>query len=220
MGIERIFIVSKSGGLIYSYDNQTPNYSNQPIEQVFSYPLPFKLGMIDNKVSVEFGESDGIKIGHILLNYNQHEVVGSRVEETGENVLELLQNKENYPVNLRFGIQKLTSNDKIIMASTFHTVFAFACQLSPVPHSSGISVVEADSFKFFCFQSITGTKFMCQTDIKMSDERADLFLRKIYELYSDFALKNPFYSLEMPIRADKFDEFLKQTIEAVDQRPV
>ena len=48
------------------------NYSNQPIEQVFSYPLPFKLGMIDNKVSVEFGESDGIKIGHILLNYNQH----------------------------------------------------------------------------------------------------------------------------------------------------
>ena len=24
MGIERIFIVSKSGGLIYSYDNQTP----------------------------------------------------------------------------------------------------------------------------------------------------------------------------------------------------
>ena len=31
--------------------------------------------------------------------------------------------------------------------------------------------------------------------------RADLFLRKIYELYADFALKNPFYSLEMPIRA-------------------
>ena len=51
------------------------------------------------------------------------------MEETGENVLELLQNKENYPVNLRFGLQKLTSNDKIIMASTFHTVFAFACQV-------------------------------------------------------------------------------------------
>ena len=57
------------------------------------------------------------------------EVVGSRVDETGENVLELLQNKENYPVSLRFGLQKLTSNDKIIMASTFHTVFAFACQV-------------------------------------------------------------------------------------------
>lgn len=28
----------------------------------------------------------------------------------------------------------------------------------------------------------------------------DALLRKIYEIYSDFALKNPFYSLEMPIR--------------------
>ena len=30
-------------------------------------------------------------------------------------------------------------------------------------------MVEADSFKFFCFQSITGTKFMCQADIKMRE---------------------------------------------------
>ena len=28
----------------------------------------------------------------------------------------------------------------------------------------------------------------------------DQLLDKIYELYADFALKNPFYSLEMPIR--------------------
>lgn len=28
----------------------------------------------------------------------------------------------------------------------------------------------------------------------------DALLRKIYEIYADFALKNPFYSLEMPIR--------------------
>ena len=30
MGIERIFIVSKSGGLIYSYDNQTPVSLSEP----------------------------------------------------------------------------------------------------------------------------------------------------------------------------------------------
>ena len=28
----------------------------------------------------------------------------------------------------------------------------------------------------------------------------DLFLRKVYELYTDYVLKNPFYSLDMPIR--------------------
>ena len=31
MGIERIFIVSKSGGLIYSYDNQTPVSLSEPL---------------------------------------------------------------------------------------------------------------------------------------------------------------------------------------------
>ena len=74
-------------------------------------------------------------------------MVGSRVDETGENVLEILQNKENYPVNLRFGLQKLTSNDKIIMASTFHTVFAFACQVRTQAgiHGPGLIQRSADS---------------------------------------------------------------------------
>ena len=30
----------------------------------------------------------------------------------------------------------------------------------------------------------------------------DQLLDKLYELYSDYALKNPFYSLEMPIRKE------------------
>ena len=36
MGIERIFIVSKSGGLIYSYDNQTPVRSTSLVDQLDS----------------------------------------------------------------------------------------------------------------------------------------------------------------------------------------
>ena len=44
----------------------------------------------------------------------------------------------------------------------------------------------------------TGLKFIVLTDPKQLG--MDIFLKKIYELYSDFALKNPFYSLDMPIR--------------------
>ena len=51
------------------------------------------------------------------------------------------------------------------------------------------------------------TYLKVQIENRESDERADLFLRKIYELYSDFALKNPFYSLEMPIRAGNHFHF-------------
>ena len=43
-----------------------------------------------------------------------------------------------------------------------------------------------------------GIKFIVLADPRQSG--IDALLRKIYEIYSDFALKNPFYSLEMPIR--------------------
>jgi len=48
----------------------------------------------------------------------------------------------------------------------------------------------------------------------------DVLLRKIYELYADFALKNPFYSLEMPIRCELFDTNLQSLLETVEKSGV
>lgn len=48
------------------------------------------------------------------------------------------------------------------------------------------------------FFHFAGIKFIILADPRQSG--IDTLLRKIYEIYSDFALKNPFYSLEMPIR--------------------
>lgn len=45
----------------------------------------------------------------------------------------------------------------------------------------------------------------------------DQLLDKIYELYADYALKNPFYSLEMPIRADLFDQNLQTAIDQIER---
>ena len=64
-GIYNIFIVSKSGGLIFHYDN--PKRTPIETEKTFSYPLDIKLEMGQKKVTVVFGERDGIKIGHSLL---------------------------------------------------------------------------------------------------------------------------------------------------------
>ena len=44
-------------------------------------------------------------------------------------------------------------------------------------------------------------------------QNMDVLLRKLYELYADFALKNPFYSIDMPIRAEKFDEAIRLLVE-------
>ena len=69
MGIYNIFIVSKSGGLIYHYDHNIPQ---RETEKTFSYPLDIKLELDGKRVTVVFGERDGIKIGHTLLRLVQN----------------------------------------------------------------------------------------------------------------------------------------------------
>jgi len=44
----------------------------------------------------------------------------------------------------------------------------------------------------------TGVKFIVVADHKHT--KVEELLKRIYELYSDYVLKNPFYSLDMPIR--------------------
>lgn len=48
----------------------------------------------------------------------------------------------------------------------------------------------------------------------------ELLLRRIYELYADFALKNPFYSLEMPIRCELFDKNLQVVLDQVEKNGI
>jgi len=49
--------------------------------------------------------------------------------------------------------------------------------------------------------NVVGIKFIVFTDPNRSSE--ELLLKKLYEIYSDYALKNPFYSLDMPIRYEQ-----------------
>ena len=130
-------------------------------------------------------------------------------------VFEIISNKENYPMNLKFGRPRITTNEKIILASTFYPLYALAVQLSPETQSSGIQELETDTFKLHCSQTVTGVKFLVVCDPKQNG--IDQLLEKIYELYSDYALKNPFYSLEMPIRADLFDQFLQVAIDQIER---
>lgn len=166
-------------------------------EKTFSYPLDLLLKLHDERVLVAFGQRDGIRVGHAVLAINGMDVNGKYTAD-GKEVLEYLGNPANYPVSIRFGRPRLTSNEKLMLASMFHSLFAIGSQLSPEQGSSGIEMLETDTFKLHCFQTLTGIKFVVLADPRQAG--IDSLLRKIYEIYSDFALKNPFYSLEMPIR--------------------
>lgn len=135
--------------------------------------------------------------------------------DDGQDALEFLEKQENFPVTLKFGRPKMTTNEKIFLASMFYPLFAIASQLSPEPKSSGIEILEADTFRLNCFQTLTGVKIMTVTDRQQTG--IENFLKRIYEIYADYALKNPFYSLEMPIRCELFDSNLKSILEQIEK---
>jgi len=211
MGIYHIFIVSKSGGLIFNYDHKVPETEH---EKTYSYPLDIQLKFENKRVQVAFGERDGVCIGHALLAVNGEPLTYKELPD-GRDVFEVLADKSNFPLNLKFGRPTITTNEKIVLASIFYPLFALAVQLSPEQGSSGIREIETDTFKLHCHQTLTGVKFVVVADRNQAG--VDQLLDKIYELYADFALKNPFYSLEMPIRADLFEEQLQVAIDQIER---
>ena len=64
MVIHGVYIVSKSGGLIFNHDNNIPRVET---EKVFNYPIDLKLEYEAKKVSVAFGQKDGIN-GNYHIN--------------------------------------------------------------------------------------------------------------------------------------------------------
>jgi hypothetical protein len=82
-------------------------------------------------------------------------------------------------------------------------------------HSTTNILISSPRFKLCCSQTLTGVKFLVVCD--PDQVGVDQLLDKIYELYSDYALKNPFYSLDMPIRADMFDQHLQVAIDQIER---
>lgn len=86
----------------------------------------------------------------------------------------------------------------------FHSMYVIA-ELQIVPRKdktfacSGIELMETNNFRLNCYQTLTGVKFLVISDLRDNTNK-ELLLKKIYELYTDYALKNPFHKLEMPIR--------------------
>lgn len=167
-------------------------------------------------VCISASNPPSLSVGHVLAAVNGVSVTGTQIDdEQRRSVKEVLANADNYPINLKFIRPKMTTNEKIVLASTFYPLFAIASQLSPEPKSSGIEVLETDAFKLNCFQTLTGVKFMVISE--PSQIGMEALLRKMYELYSDYALKNPFYSLEMPIRCELFDVNIQSLLDIVER---
>ncbi|ODV79491.1 Sybindin-like protein [Suhomyces tanzawaensis NRRL Y-17324] len=76
-------------------------------------------------------------------------------------------------------------------------------------NKTGLGSIETDLFNLYVFQSLTGIKFILITSpnpiLQKQHEQASETFRHLYVLYSDYVMKDPFYSLDMPIKSQLFD---------------
>lgn len=108
---------------------------------------------------------------------------------------------------------KVSSNDYLRLASTFHGLHAISSSLSPVPNSSGIQEIESDNFRLRCLQTPTGLKFyVVAHPLHPDSKQLEALLSEIYVLFSDYVLKNPFTEMDQPVRASKFEVNLDKLI--------
>ena len=133
-----------------------------------------------------------------------------------------------YPDHILDGLAHLTSNEYLVLAGTLHGIHAITSRLSPVGSSSGVQVIEGESFKMNILLTATGlhhdhlsllplilyhpigTKFVLLTSL--AETIADTVLQKIYDIYADAVMKNPFHTPEMPIRNEGFDTRINSLI--------
>lgn len=126
-----------------------------------------------------------------------------------------------YNRNFAEGLSNLSSNEYLVLAGTFHSVHALTTRLCPTTPQppppgerpsppSGIEVLETENFRLQCFETLTGTKFLLFTDPMQNQIAVDGIIRKIYELYADYVMKNPFYTVDNPVRCEQFDRKLAQ----------
>mmetsp|Transcript_19310 Transcript_19310/g.23187 ORF Transcript_19310/g.23187 Transcript_19310/m.23187 type:complete len:156 (-) Transcript_19310:279-746(-) len=116
------------------------------------------------------------------------------------------------------------TNEWLRIGSTFHSLHAIAAEASPLRllgnknaygADDGIEEINAGGILLKSFQTRTGVKFVITADPGTAD--IDYVLREIYVLYTDCALKDPFYELEMPIRCELFTQAVDLLIERVEK---
>ena len=78
-------------------------------------------------------------------------------------------------------------------------------------NACGIETLECPTFVLQAFRTVTGALFFLTAEPRTPNLKA--LLQRIYVLYSDYVMKNPFHQLDMPIRSELFDINLAALIE-------
>ncbi|VDM22671.1 unnamed protein product [Hydatigera taeniaeformis] len=226
MSVYSVYVISESGSLQMYYDRTLPTVE---LERTFSFPLSFVFENVDGRLAVVFGATNEIKLGYCVLAVNGVNANGTILED-GRDILELFGNPSNFPITIRLGTPRMRLNDRITVASMFQAIHHMARVLTPSPvnvdamnskssivtEPSGIQTIETPEARIHCYESITGTKFLLITDARIPSAARGA-LKLVYEAYTDYVLKNPFYSPNQPFNFEFFNVRLRKICDQVEK---
>ncbi|CAH8868823.1 unnamed protein product [Trichobilharzia szidati] len=216
MSVYGFYVISESGSLQFYYD-----HSDVCVD-------------VEKKLIVDFGASDDVKIGYTVISVDGIPAKGVLLEDNRD-ILKIFSDKNNFPLTVKLGRPRLRPNDRIHLASMFHPLHSMARLLSPIPDTkcnfvgpvisdkktprvwnSGIQTLETECCRVHCLETHTGVKFLLVTDVKLPMASREA-LRRVYEAYTDFVLKNPFYAPNQPFNYEFFTNQIKTICDQVEK---
>lgn len=87
--------------------------------------------------------------------------------------------------------------------------------MSSNSNRTGLKSVETDLFNLYIFQTVSGLKFVLVTMPNLDSvevQRTNDLFKHLYVAYSDYVMKNPFYSMDMPIKSSLFDAKVREIL--------
>eukprot|EP00759_Apiculatamorpha_spiralis_P007060 PhF_6_TR1418/c0_g1_i3/m.2482/K20303/TRAPPC4, TRS23; trafficking protein particle complex subunit 4 len=88
----------------------------------------------------------------------------------------------------------LSDNERITWAAALHGFMALSQELSPVQDSSPTEVIETQEFTLHIYTAPTELRIIVSTHTSVT--KVDTFVSEVYMAYSDYVLKNPFYTVD------------------------
>ncbi|KAI5959575.1 uncharacterized protein KGF55_005219 [Candida pseudojiufengensis] len=79
----------------------------------------------------------------------------------------------------------------------------------------GLKNIETEFFNLYIYQTVSGLKFIIITKPNLNPMELNILndeFKNLYVAYSDYVMKNPFYSLDMPIKSQLFDNKVKEIL--------
>jgi hypothetical protein len=107
MVVHSFYVISRNGGLIFSYEHSIPKIE---LEKTFSYPLDFVLKHSQKGAMVEFGQRDGIKVGHTILSINGVPVRGNFIDFTTSSSTNTDDDQQTLPPTSRDIVEYLSDS--------------------------------------------------------------------------------------------------------------